>query len=1075
MTSLRSLLSDSWDFFSYALKRASEVSANPPEPNAPWRAEVLSREEIGNLAVELAQQHKGATAIVPGRRLLLQYRHNRATLERVYRNLSDAATKGEALTAGAEWLLDNYHVVERHAAAIKKYLPIGYYKTLPKFTSGDLKGFPRVYTLALEFIVHTDAVIQPQFAAHFIETYQRELELASGEVWAFPIMLRFALLENLCRLTREAEKELFSRREAFEVVDSVLGNESRTGTEIMVDLAARLNERASFFPHGALEMTKRLRARGRKAYLALQFLEEALKERGCDPEELLRSEDHSQAARQISVGNTLTSLTAIDQIDWRSWFEGVNVVHKILSQDPSGIYPKSDFESRDRLRHVIEEIAKLSPMPESDVANRTIELCSRSSLPIAENDTPGLLARHVGTFLTGKRRPELEQSLGITLPLLQSFSRLVRRAVVPTYLGLIALGTISGLLYLTALASLTEAPWYLVLAVLCVFILPASEFASNVVQYFATRIVPPSPLPKLDFERGIPSGLKTAVTVHTIFSSTSSIERAIDLLEVRYLGNDDDELTWVLLADVPDAKSEHGASDELLISSARAGIEKLNQRHPRSEQNPRFMLFFRNRVWNPGEQRWMGWERKRGKIDEFNRFVLGDRSTTLQLIVGLDAQLAQTKYVLTLDSDTALARDVAKKLVATIAHPSNTAVFDEKTGRVVEGYGLVQPRVTISLTSSTTSRFAQLFSGQAGLDPYTNVVSDVYQDLFLEGSFFGKAIYNVEVFEKALKDRVPDNALLSHDLFEGLFVRVGLASDIEVYDDFPSRYMAYAKRLHRWVRGDWQLVPWLFPSVPTRTGKKSSPLTALGYWKILDNLRRGLLPPACFAALLAGWTFLPGSALTWTALILLVISFPVLTGLVSAFALPTPGISFGGILEGAGRDIYRSLYRSLCALCFLPHQATLMLHAMSVTLYRVFISKRNLLEWEPAEQTERKSRTEGKNFLRLFVPAFSLALLSVVYVAFYRPESLFVALPILLLWALSPLFSRWLSQPLDQSVLIVTEDQENYLRKAAFETWCFFNDHLIERYNFLMPDNLQLVPKKSSPSEPLPLISRSRC
>ncbi len=1058
--SLRSLLSDGWDLLSYAVKRAAEVSTNPPEPNAPWRAEVLSRDEIGNLAAELAQQHKGATAIIPGRRLLHQYRHNRSTLERVYRNLSDAATKGEALTAGAEWLLDNYHVVERHAAAIKKYLPIGYYKTLPKFTSGELKGFPRVYTLALEFIIHTDAVVQPQFAAHFIESYQKELELGSGEVWAFPIMLRFALLENLSRLTREAEKELFSRREAFEVVDSVLGNESRTGTEIMVDIAARLNERASFFPHGALEMTKRLRARGRKAFLALQFLEEALKERGCDPEELLRSEDHNQAARQISVGNTLISLTAIDQIDWRSWFEGVNVVHKILTRDPSGIYPKSDFESRDRLRHVVEEIAKLSPLPESEVATRGIELASESAPPKDEHDTPALLTRHVGTFLTGKRRSELEHSLSIKLSLFNLVTRTLRRWVVPTYLSLIVTGTTLGLLYLTALASLTEAPWYLVLVVLGIFVLPVSEFASNVVQYFTTRIVPPSPLPKLDFDTGIPNGISTAVTIHTIFSSTTSIERAIDLLEVRYLGNDDNSLTWVLLADVPDAKSEHAASDELLISCARAGIEKLNLRHPRSEHAPRFMLFFRARIWNEGEQRWMGWERKRGKIEEFNRYILGDRSTTLQLIVGYDAQLASTKYVLTLDSDTALARDVAKKLIATIAHPSNTAVFDETTGRVVDGYGLIQPRVTISLTSSTASRFAQLFSGQAGLDPYTNVVSDVYQDLFQEGSFFGKGIYNVEVFEKALKGRVPENALLSHDLFEGLFVRVGLASDIEVYDDFPSRYMAYAKRLHRWVRGDWQLVPWLFPSVPTKDGKKPSPLTALGYWKVLDNLRRGLLPPACFVALLAAWTILPGSPLSWTALILLVISFPVLTGLVSAFALPTPGISFGGILGGAGRDIYRALCRALCALCFLPHQATLMLHAMSVTLYRVFVSKRNLLEWEPAEQTEKKSRTEGKNFLRLFLPAFGLAVLSIPYSALYRSDALALSLPIITLWGLSPLVSRWLSQPLDQSVLTVSTDQEEYLRKAAFETWCFFNDHLTDRYNYLMPDNLQLVPKE---------------
>jgi cyclic beta-1,2-glucan synthetase len=347
-------------------------------PETPWRPQVLSREALGELALSIAEQHRGTFLITRSTRLLTAYSANRAMLRRVYLRLAEAAHKGETLTAGAEWLLDNYHVVERHAAAIKKYLPWSFYRTLPKFTQGEFKGFPRVYHLALEFIMHTDAALDPQLASFFLSTYQQKLELSSGELWAFPIMLRFALLENLRRLTREAERELLARRDVFSLVDTVLGDESRTGTEIMVELARRLSERESFLPHGALELLRRLRGRGRKAFMALQFLEEALRERGLDPEDLLRAEDHNQAARQISVGNTLTSLTAIDQMNWREWFEGVSLADRVLKGDPANLYSRSDFPTRDALRHEVELLAKALKTSDSQVSAVAIE-CARKA------------------------------------------------------------------------------------------------------------------------------------------------------------------------------------------------------------------------------------------------------------------------------------------------------------------------------------------------------------------------------------------------------------------------------------------------------------------------------------------------------------------------------------------------------------------------------------------------------------------------------------------------------------------------------------------------------------------------
>ncbi len=1012
--------------------------------------------------MSLAEQHARAFAPVRSKRLLYSYRDNRETLRRVYLRLVEAAHKGESLTAGSEWLLDNYHVVERHAAAIKKYLPWSFYKTLPMLTQGDLKGFPRIYQLALEFIVHTDAALDPQLAAVFLSAYQTKLELSSGELWAFPIMLRFALLENLRRLMREAEKELIARRDAFTLVDEVLGDDSRTGTEItqiMFDPLRQLSERESFLPHGALELLKRLRGRGRKAFMALQFLEETLRERGLDPEDLLRAEDHNQAARQISVGNTLTSLTAIDQMNWRDWFEGVSLADRELRKDPAGLYSRCDFTTRDAIRHHVELITKRLKITDSAVAAAAVACAQRAAANAPGSDDQSLVKKHVGNFLIGDARDTLEAELKYTPPLYLKAQRWLVSHALLSYLGSIALVSVLLVGYVVLLSEWAElAPWVFICTLL-VALLPVSELASSLVQYLVSRWVIPKPLPKLNSDGPVPADYKTIVVVHTIFSSTASIQRAIDGLEVRYLANDDSSFTFVLMADLPDARSEHAQGDQQILSVAAEQIEILNERHSRNGEKP-FALFFRSRQWNPSEGVWMAWERKRGKLEELNRYLLGDSGTSLNFMAGSESRLKGVRYVITLDSDSQLSRDVAKKLVATISHPMNRPVIDEKLNRVIKGYAFIQPRVTISLTSATNSFFSRLFSGQAGLDPYTNVVSEVYQDLFGEGSFWGKGIYDVYAFEHVLRNRVPENVLLSHDLFEGSFARVALASDIELYDDFPSRYMAYSKRLHRWVRGDWQLLPWLGRTVPTRMGREPNQLSWLSRWKMFDNLRRSLLPPASLLALLGGWLFLPGGPLVWTVLVALVISFPVFTGLASVFALPSVGISLGGFLGDIGRDLWRNAIRSACAIAFLPHQAGLMLHAIGVTLYRVFVSKKHLLEWEPAERSERRTRNENRDYLRLFVPVMAIVLAALVYAAYLDPSSLFFSVPTALVWLASPLIAAKVSKPSEHVESQLSEKNRRYLLTAAFDTWSFFHEFLRDEYNHLMPDNLQLVPEE---------------
>jgi cyclic beta-1,2-glucan synthetase len=1023
-----------------------------------WNTQVLSREALEQLALQLASSHANNVGTFYSARVLRSYSSNRATLKRVYLGLAEAAHRGEALTAGAEWLLDNYHLVERHAAQIKKYLPRGFYRILPKIQHGDMRGLPRVYHLALEFVINTDGSVDYHLSSAFLSAYQTKLELSSGEIWAFPIMLRLALLENLRHLTVEAERELHARREVFALVDQVLGDESRTGTEIMVELARRINERETFLRHGALELLKRLRVRGRKAYMALQFLEEKLRERGLDPEDLLRAEDHRQASRQISVGNTLTSLNAIDQMNWREWFEGVSLADACLRQDPAGLYLQSDFITRDTLRHEVEKLAKLKGCTDSQIARATVECAHAAAQSFPGNDDQSKVQKHVGNFLVGSAREHLEHALAITPPFRVRLKRFVLRHALLTYLGSMVILTLLLSGYVCLLAGWAESSTAITLVALLIALLPMSELASSLVQYLVSRWISPRPLPKLQSDGPVPADAKTLVIVHTIFSSAASIQRAIDGLEVRFLANDDPAFTFVLMADLPDASSENTVQDAEIISAAKDAIDTLNRRHA-DPSHPRFMLFFRSRKWNAHEGVWMAWERKRGKIEELNRYLRGDTTTSLQLIVGTAELLAGVRYVITLDSDSQLSRDVGKKLVATIAHPMNRPVIDPSINRVIQGYAFIQPRVTISLTSATSSPFARLFSGQAGLDPYTNVVSEVYQDLFGEGSFWGKGIYDLEAFEHVLRNRVPENALLSHDLFEGSFARVALASDIELYDDFPSRYMAYSKRLHRWVRGDWQLLPWLFSSVPTPDGKTPSQISWLSWWKMFDNLRRSLVPPACLLALMGGWFFLPGGPLVWTTLVLLVISFPVFTGLAAVFALPSVGISLGGFLGDIGRDFWRNGVRSALGIIFLPHQAALMLHAICITLSRVFVSKRHLLEWEPAERSEKRSKNERLEYLRLFTPVIVVITLALVMAAYLDTTTLLFAAPLLAAWLISPWIADSVSRPTRVAAEPVSPSERRYLTNVAFDTWMFFRNYLKPEYHYLMPDNLQIVPQ----------------
>ncbi|MBL7661248.1 carbohydrate-binding protein [bacterium] len=1019
------------------------------------KTQTFTREGLRIQGQKLAESHKHATVKAVGQKLFRHLEDICGDLEASYQRLLQALKLSESLTPGVEWFLDNYHVVEKHILDIRKHFPKSYDRTLPKLKSGDYSGYPRVYPATLELMVLTDSVLDLGMLSSFVDGYQTEIELTIGEVWAVPICLRFALLESLNELTERMIQEMEEKNRAQLVVDEIVGDEERQGTEILRLLAARVSEEPWFLSHGAAGLIRRLRDRGPQASLTVQWLEAKLREDGTDPEEVLRLEQFSLAADQVSIANTITSLKTLSYVDWKEWFESISKVDLELSLDPTRLYGKSDFNTRDRCRKHIERIAKRSELNERQIAAKALALAEHG----ASSDKHSAQASVIYYFLD-PGVSQLEQACNYQPVFKEKIGQWISKQPFFFYFNGIILLTIL-ILFEAVSYSVTQGATLIAAVVTgLLYVIPASDLANNIVQWVVTKFSSPRLLPRLEFDRGIPDNCRTVVIAHSIFSSRDATQKTIDGLYIRYLANDDKNLIYGVLADLPDAQTETVESDQAIIHFANELIESLNARVGRKC----FFVLFRRRIWNPAEGKFMAWERKRGKLEEFNALILGASETSFINPQPVQAMIRDLPFVITLDNDTQLPKGSAEKLIATIAHPLNRAVIDPEKKTVVSGYGILQPRVSVSLLSAHATLFSRIFCGHAGLDPYTQSVSDVYQDFFGEANYVGKGIYDVHAFETALAGRVPENALLSHDLFEGNFARTGLVSDIELFDDFPSKYHVYARRQHRWVRGDWQLLPWLFSKVPVRSeGDKSTSqvtvLNDLSRWKILDNLRRSLVAPSLFLLCIAGLLYLPGEPLHWLLFTFLVIAFPVYTNLAQGLVMPPRGLSVESHVFGIGKGIFRSLKQAGFSFCFLPYQAYLMLHAALITLWRVYISKKHLLEWETAYSAEKRMSSNVKSFLAEMKYALLVTALTAGLGVYFRFIETAQTLPFLLLWLSSPWIAALISKPIEDNKPELDQKAIEYLGQLAADTWQYFLQYLTPEHNYLIPDNIQLEPQ----------------
>ncbi|MGA7105696.1 MAG: glucoamylase family protein [Candidatus Deferrimicrobiaceae bacterium] len=1030
---------------------------------SPLRSELFSSDRMELHGKTLAGLHKlGPRGIRDP--LLTRLAENERILTGACNILTSAVNANRRIAPAGEWLLDNFYLIEEQIRTAKRHLPKGYSRELPRLLNGPSAGLPRVYDIAHETISHGDGRVDPENLSSFVASYQKVTVLKLGELWAIPIMLRLALIENLRRVGARVVAGSIHRDLAARWAEQMMEVAEKDPKSLILLTADMARSNPPMVSSFVAEFARRLQGQSTALALPLTWIEQRLSESGLTIEQLVRSENQIKAADQVSISNSIGSLRFLGAMDWREFVETMSAVDQVLREDPGGAYDRMDFTTRDRYRHVIEKSAKRSRLHEVVVARKAILLAGEA----AARNGPDDRTAHVGFYLIDKGLPQMERAAGVGLPLLETLRRRTGRFSLHLYLGSVLLLTVmfSGALLVKAHDG--GLPDWLFALFGALSLLCASRLAVALVNWLATLLVKPHPLPRMDFSEGIPPEMRTLVVVPTMLTSPRNIESLVESLEVRFLANRDDNLHFGLLTDFRDAKEETIPEDGELLRLARKGIEELNDKYGNVESAP-FYLFHRPRRWNPRERTWMGYERKRGKLAELNLLLRGGAPDRFSVVLGRTVNLSNVKFVIPLDTDTQLPRDSARQFVGAMAHPLNRARYDERMQRVSGGHGILQPRVADSLSGTNRSRYARLFGSEPGIDPYTRAVSDVYQDVFDEGSFIGKGIYDVDAFEQALKGRFPENRILSHDLLEGCYARAGLLSDAYLYEEYPSSYIADVNRRYRWIRGDWQIAGWLLSRVPGPGVRRRNPLLGLSQWKIFDNLRRSLEASALTLLLLLGWNSL-SSGWYWTLSAIGILLIPsLMASALEMFRKPAEALlrqHLAAEVRSAGRRFAQAAFTLAC----LPYEAFFSLDAAVRTAGRMLFTHKRLLEWHPSGRNPDRNHGEGlAAFCRSMWIAPVIATATTIHLVSSQPAALAAAGPILVLWFASPAIAWWISRPLSRRRADLSADQILFLRKLSRRTWAFFETFVGPDDHWLPPDNYQeyrvgVVAHRTSPT-----------
>ena len=1016
------------------------------------RSRPVSFDEMGDhvkkMAVEHSVSHEKSITSWPVPRLDDNYHF----IHSVYLRLNDDILKKHEIPSSAEWILDNFYLIEDQVKQLRCELKKKSYSRLPVLKTGPFKGHARIFALAMELSELTDGQVDETNLVHCLTAYQGHNKIFDREIWTLPITIKLALIENIRDICEKIKETQIQWNKADGIIDKLL-SDTDSDTENIIRLIKAEQVHDSFIEH----LFYRLRLLGPKYAAISEYIHQYLGKQEKSPGVISQHELNLQSSDTVSVGNYISSLKYFSTFDWSDLFESVSLVAQILCKDPDGTYPRMDLATRNYYRSKIEELASIYTMEESYIASKAIELASTACMARdGSSDEPETQRTwHVGYYLIDKGIGELRNALKVRKRWLPASIKFARSYPDVLYIGSIILIT----LLLTSISvryvlyqSFTYQ-WILALAVIAVFI-PSSEIAVSIVNWVANRALKPAVFPALELRGGIPESMSAMIVIPALLPDEARVKEIMVNMETHYLSNRDNNLYFALAGAFKDSKIEL-PPDMTIINAAMRGIKELNEKYA-DDDTKIFYYFHRSSQYNPENNQWIGWERKRGALIELNDLLLGSESTSFSFCS--NGTVPNIKYVITLDSDTVLPIGMAKRMIGTMAHPLNRPVIDKKKGVVIDGYGLMQPRVDFDSEHSGKSPFSKIYTGQVGIDPYASAISDVYQDMFGEGIYTGKGIYDLRVFQQVLKNAIPENKILSHDLYEGSYVRAALITNLKLVESYPTKYNSLSARLYRWVRGDWQLMPFLFNRIPSGAGMIKNPLSLLSKWKILDNLRRSLVPPALMMLLVLALSILPGDSLFWLGYVILALLFPLISStmkyVVSGGLFREKIKSYMPIIMGL-----RALsYQAVLTFLFLPYQAYLMSKAILLTLWRVYFSKKNMLEWVTSADSEASQKeTLSSYYLKMHSSIWEALIVAILVIAF-DPSLTVASLILFAVWAVSPWIAYRISREYKEIDSPVSEKDERELGRIARKTWRYFEEFADSANHYLAPDNFQQDP-----------------
>jgi len=992
----------------------------------------VESEKLENHAVELSKYHRTVRKRSSRKNIMRRLNLSYESILKGYEYIDRDIRNNREIVSAAEWLLDNLYLIEKEYKDIKHNMSDSFFKDLPIIKKGSVKGLPRIYHISTELISHTDGKVDENIILSFINAYEKRNVLTSSELWALPTMLRIALIQNISRVVSGIVFAQREKRRADKLGDKIIKLSDKELTENEIKKLIKGN--MFFSTHFMERFLKVLRDNGVENEKIYSYLENIMEVQEMDSNRMIIIEHQKQAKFQVSMRNCISGIREVEALNWKECFEKLSITHEILKKDPSDIYINMDYASRDYYRHRVEVISRQIKMPESYVAKAAVKCANEAEI---NNE----LKRHVGYYLMDDGLGELKRRLGFKGKGLRAFLDFIDKRKTLTYIWTNVLGTLILTIFMLWIIYITDnyaRPWKYVLGGLSILI-PCSEIVNSILNWSINHLTNPRFVPKMELSNGIPDYAKTVVVIPTILNNEDRVIELIKNMEVYYLSNKEKNIYFALLGDFKDNTVKNEINDEKINRIALKKVKELNRKY---SSNGEDIFFFLNRYrqFNKKQNMWLGWERKRGKLMEFNSLIRGDKNTSYNIISGDIEKLYDAKYVITLDADTRLPRDAAKKLIGAVTHILNRPQI--KNDKVVRGYGIMQPRVSISTVSANKTMYSKIFSGETGIDTYSTAVSDVYEDLFAEGIYTGKGIYDVDVFQAMLKDQFPENTILSHDLLEGSYTRTALVTDVELVDGYPAYYNSSSKRLHRWVRGDWQIISWIF---------KKAPINALSRWKIADNLRRSLVSPSIIILTLLAFTILPYNPDRWLSVAFLALICPWLFDVSEVVVSPIRGLSLSGKINSS-KTVIEQVF---LIFAFLPYKAYLMLDAIVRTLYRLLISKKNLLEWQTAADSERILGRKLYDFIKAMWSGSAIAL-AILYFAFLRGiEDGIIMFPSCTIWFLSPIIAYYISREKPRKIVSISPQNNYFLRRICRKTWAYFEDFVDEKSNFLAPDNYQ--------------------